>query len=187
MRIHVLIIILSLMLLTAACAANVASPELPTLTPATPTLSPSPMPEPTDSPTPTDTPSSPTEEATSPESTSVPAGDTIIGGVYKGEDAILRPQHPAAGQENDELARIAKTALLLAAKRLDKSTDDVQVQEVQPVNWPDSSLGCPQPGMLYAQVITPGYKVIITADDTTYELHLNANGEGDFCPPLDAD
>ena len=32
--------------------------------------------------------------------------------------------------------------------------DAVQVVSIEPRDWPDSSLGCPQPDMLYAQVVT---------------------------------
>jgi len=39
------------------------------------------------------------------------------------------------------------------------------------VEWPDASLGNPQPGMVYAQVVTPGYKIILSARGQQYEYH----------------
>jgi hypothetical protein len=50
---------------------------------------------------------------------------------------------------------------------------EIQVLEVEAVEWPDASLGCPQPGMMYAQVITPGYRVRLRAGEATYTLHTD--------------
>ena len=44
------------------------------------------------------------------------------------------------------------------------------------VDWPDTSLGCPQEGFAYAQVITPGHKLIFTLGATSYPVHTNADG-----------
>lgn len=40
----------------------------------------------------------------------------------------------------------------------------------------DSSLGCPEPGKFYAQVITPGWKIMFEADGNIYEYHSNIDG-----------
>tara|TARA_B100000941_G_scaffold206745_1_gene150951 strand:- start:2924 stop:3781 length:858 start_codon:yes stop_codon:yes gene_type:complete len=40
----------------------------------------------------------------------------------------------------------------------------------------DSSLGCPEPGKLYAQVITPGWKIVFNANGNIYEYHSNIDG-----------
>ena len=44
------------------------------------------------------------------------------------------------------------------------------------VQWPDASLGCPQEGQGYAQVITPGYKLVFDLAGTPYVVHTNADG-----------
>lgn len=51
------------------------------------------------------------------------------------------------------------------------SREEIKVIEVEEVEWPDTSLGCPQPGMAYAQVIVPGCRVTLDAADETYEVH----------------
>ena len=61
------------------------------------------------------------------------------------------------------------------------SSDDAEVRLVEPVDWPDSSLGCPQPDMMYAQVITPGYRVVLALDDQEYVYHTNTR-RAVFCP-----
>ncbi len=39
------------------------------------------------------------------------------------------------------------------------------------VQWPDASLGNPQPSMVCGQVITPGYEIILFAGGQEYEYH----------------
>lgn len=59
------------------------------------------------------------------------------------------------------------------AERLAVPREQVQVLEVEDVEWPDTSLGCPEPGMMYAQVITPGYRVRLRVGEATYTLHTD--------------
>jgi len=58
-------------------------------------------------------------------------------------------------------------------KRLVLNVDQIEVVEAQAVEWRDTSLGCPQPGMMYAQVITPGYRIVLEAKGQTYEYHTD--------------
>jgi len=51
------------------------------------------------------------------------------------------------------------------------SGGEIEVIEVEEVEWPDTSLGCPQPGMVYAQVIVPGWRVVMRVGDEVYEYH----------------
>jgi hypothetical protein len=39
------------------------------------------------------------------------------------------------------------------------------------VDWNDSSLGCPEPGMSYLQTITPGYRLVLAADGERHHYH----------------
>jgi hypothetical protein len=55
------------------------------------------------------------------------------------------------------------------ANRLVIPTDEISFVETTEVEWPDSSLGCPQPGMDYLQVITPGYLIRLEANVQMYE------------------
>ncbi len=48
--------------------------------------------------------------------------------------------------------------------------------------WPDTSLGCPQKGMMYAQVITPGFRVVLAVNDQDYEYHTD-NARVVLCSP----
>ena len=44
--------------------------------------------------------------------------------------------------------------------------------------WNDTSLGCPQPGMMYAQVITPGHRFIFEHGGDEYNYEYRTNGDG---------
>jgi WD40 domain-containing protein len=44
-------------------------------------------------------------------------------------------------------------------------------------NYPDTSLGCPQPGAAYAQVVTVGYKFLLTFNAKTYDYRVSADSQ----------
>ena len=46
----------------------------------------------------------------------------------------------------------------------------------EPTDWPDTSLGCSEPGYMYAQVITPGYTVVFELNGISYVVHTNKDG-----------
>lgn len=43
-------------------------------------------------------------------------------------------------------------------------------------NYPDTSLGCPQQGQVYAQVVTPGYAIIFNYNGGTYDYRASMDG-----------
>jgi hypothetical protein len=59
------------------------------------------------------------------------------------------------------------------AQRLSLSGTQINLVEFTEVEWSDSSLGCPQAGMDYLQVITPGYLILLEVNAQTYEYHSN--------------
>jgi len=69
----------------------------------------------------------------------------------------------------DQAIRVATQA---ASKQLNLPLEQFSVQQAHAVDWPDSSLGCPQPGMMYLQVITPGFKVMLKAGAEIYPVHV---------------
>jgi len=68
-----------------------------------------------------------------------------------------------------------------AASRQSVAVVAVTVLSGQPVDWSDGSLGCPEPGKSYTQVLTPGYLVMIDAGGVTLEYHLNQQGAFKQC------
>jgi hypothetical protein len=53
------------------------------------------------------------------------------------------------------------------------SPDRITLVSVEAVEWSDASLGCPQEGFMYAQVVTPGYLIIFAVDGSEYKYHTN--------------
>jgi hypothetical protein len=51
------------------------------------------------------------------------------------------------------------------------SVDQVTPLAVEAHTFPDASLGVPQEGMMYAQVLTDGYIITLEADGQTYTYH----------------
>ena len=75
--------------------------------------------------------------------------------------------------EADAAVRAATNDL---ATKLKIASDIVQVVSVSAVDWSDTSLGCPQPGMFYAQVIVQGYTIILSAGGQQVEYHADQRG-----------
>ena len=65
------------------------------------------------------------------------------------------------------------------AQRLSIEITQISLIEAKVVVWPDSSLGCPQPGMRYKQVPEDGALIVLQAHETTYEYH-NGGSRGLF-------
>lgn len=67
------------------------------------------------------------------------------------------------------------------SQRLSISAGQIKLIEATEVEWADSSLGCPQPGMSYLQVITPGYRILLESGGTQYEYHSNRDTYFVYC------
>src|SRR5262245_20683020 len=54
------------------------------------------------------------------------------------------------------------------AGRLGVDVGQIEVVEARAVTWPDGSLGCPQPGMAYPQVLVDGLLIRLRAQGRLY-------------------
>jgi len=61
-----------------------------------------------------------------------------------------------------------------AASRTGVEADSWRAVEVTAREWPDAGLGCPEPGKLYAQVLTPGYAITLEAGSRRLVYHSGA-------------
>jgi len=89
----------------------------------------------------------------------------------------LTPAFPYA-QNLQNLIEKAKTDL---AQRLSISESEISVVDARDVVWSNASLGCPQPGMLYAEGLTPGYLVLLNTNNKDYEYHTGKNSDPFLC------
>ncbi len=83
---------------------------------------------------------------------------------------VTEPTEVNPPAEAKEAIRLAREDL---ARKLGLASEAIQLVSVETVEWRDTSLGCPQPGMMYAQVITPGYRVLLEAEGKRYDYHTD--------------
>ena len=60
------------------------------------------------------------------------------------------------------------------AQRLSIGVEQIEVLEARFAVWPDTSLGCPQPGMAYLQVQRDGSLIRLSVEGRVYEYHSGA-------------
>ena len=146
-----------------------------------------------------------TDETQSPPAAPLPANPTQEGDIPKNlplptampqeDDMPKDPPLPAVPTQWDDMPKdppltIPKSpgppALIESAKadlaqRLSIPASQIKVIGTKEATWPDASLGCPQPGIVYAQIPTPGYLVILEVARNEYEYHVGIHGNVLYC------
>lgn len=79
-------------------------------------------------------------------------------------------------------AEMIEAALDDAANRSTTARADIKVTSAEAVTWPDGSLGCPKPGMIYTQSLVTGYRIVLQAGEQTLNYHAMSRGRPLFCP-----
>jgi hypothetical protein len=141
------------MTLALAGCGQAAPASAPTGAPAAPTAGSAP---PTSAPTATDQPTqAPALEATQPAAPSAAPSPSQGGGT-----SAAPPELVSAAQ-------------LQLALHLKVSPAELSLQSADAREWPDGSLGCPAEGMVYPQVVTPGFLLTFAdaAQSVQYEVH----------------
>jgi hypothetical protein len=54
--------------------------------------------------------------------------------------------------------------------------EEINVVTFEPVEWPDSCLGVVAEGIVCAPVVTPGYKILLDANGSSFEFHTDFYG-----------
>jgi hypothetical protein len=85
---------------------------------------------------------------------------------------------PSGGALPADLAA-AITADAATVLGVDPTT--ISITSVEPMTWNDGSLGCPKPGVMYTQVVTEGYKVIVESGDQQLDYRVGQDGEFKVC------
>ncbi len=80
--------------------------------------------------------------------------------------------------ELDQAVRAAQADL---AQRLGVTAQAIQVAEASEVEWPTLALGGPEPGMMYGQVVVPGFRVVLQAGGQSYDYHGDRKGTMRLC------
>jgi len=86
------------------------------------------------------------------------------------------PQGPADPAEpRPALPQEGESAVADLAARLGVPPSAISVRSVEAVQWNDASLGWAQPGYLYAQIVIPGYRIVLEVAGKSYEYHTGGS------------
>ena len=92
-----------------------------------------------------------------------------------GTPALL-PNTPAQPANETVPEETESAAGKFLAKELEVEEGSLKLDSLEGMGWSDASLGCPQEGMGYAQVLTPGYKLVFDLTGTSCAVHTNSDG-----------
>ncbi|MGC9332689.1 MAG: hypothetical protein ACP5JJ_00955, partial [Anaerolineae bacterium] len=97
------------------------------------------------------------------------------GWLYLGLESIQSTSDEAAPDEREygPLQSLVDLARVNLAQKLGVAPEAVSVQSVEEAEFPDASLGVPEPDKLYAQVLTPGYSIKLVVAGQTYEYRAS--------------
>jgi hypothetical protein len=90
--------------------------------------------------------------------------------------------HVAAGPPGEAVPiasvprEVRRAVVADAAKRFKVDESAVVVTQAEKVTWSDASLGCPEPGQMYAQVLVEGFRLV--ARTAAGSLTYNTDGAG---------
>lgn len=138
--------------------------------------------------TPEDEPTVAVTPEPSPSPSKTPTGETEpVGGEVDLSERTPVPLEPGDLEVTpmpdipDHLRDLVQQMIVDLSERLGVSEADIRFLRADAVDWPDSSLGCPEPGMMYTQVITPGYQVIVEAEGQLHFYHTNGTEGFKYC------
>lgn len=122
--------------------------------------------------------------------TMVPIGCKAVGAEDKPQELSLESvptasseaKMPEKSEMGPSIKRLVDMAVDDLAEKAGVDKEKIEVVSAKFVSWPDSSAGCPQPGMQYMQVITNGSRIVLKADDKTYHYHSGGNRPPFYCP-----
>jgi hypothetical protein len=80
-----------------------------------------------------------------------------------------------------ELSGLIGLATTDLAGRLGVDESTINVALVEEVTWSDASLGCPDPDMSYAQVITDGLRILLESNGAVYDYRSGGVSDPALC------
>jgi len=174
----VMLCLLAVALLPAACAP--AGGQAPTAVVAptidAPALNPVPLPAETD----------PEVAAADDSAADASPGEVTRGDLTPTTPSAPRREAPAPGRPATDSPAMRERAMVVTAvldliDQLGVPADAVAVESIEAVTWPDASLGCPQPGVDYAQVAIDGSRITLRAGDETFTYHTDGQSRYLLC------
>jgi hypothetical protein len=106
----------------------------------------------------------------------------------RGERAQMPAPVSAAGKEDEPPPLVGEVPDSLLAEmkadlagRLGEAATKARIVRAEQVIWPDGSIGCAKPGVMYTQAIVPGYLVEFELEGKSYRYHSTLKGGATYC------
>ena len=106
---------------------------------------------------------------------SVAVAATLVALAACAQDIRFTPGQGSAEKLSDAERGVAQLAIDTLATDLGVAKDQIDVDTIRAIEWRDSSIGCPKPGVAYLDVITPGHKVILRVGSAIHVVHEAGN------------
>ena len=88
-------------------------------------------------------------------------------------NACFSDGRPPEGMSLDEYMDLYFLAREDLAERFDFNPLTIKISAIEKVEWSDSSLGNPEPGMFYTQALVPGSRLVLESNGNTYTYHTS--------------
>jgi hypothetical protein len=105
----------------------------------------------------------------------VTCNDTVVDGSDEDADAI------GGGEEGETVAIEAAYAALAEMG----GRSDARLASAHAVEWGNACLGVDDPDVACAEVITPGWIIVLEASNAVYEFHTDLNGNAVLAEPAE--
>ena len=83
---------------------------------------------------------------------------------------------PAVSNGLAEFIEVETAARVYLQEEMNEDAANLTLASIQKVDWSDSSLGCPESGVLYTQAIVPGFSLVFEKFGSQVEVHTDARG-----------
>ena len=102
-----------------------------------------------------------------------------------GGNSVVSAASGSSSQVSDAMLELATADL---AQRLGVEASAIAAARRETVQWRNGSAGCPKPGMMYTQMLIPGYRIELQVAGRSYWYHGRKGGEPFYCehpePPV---
>ncbi len=86
-------------------------------------------------------------------------------------------------QVDPNLQPLIAAAIADLGARLGIGREAIRVVSARALTWPNGALGCPQPGMAYADMLVEGTQVVLDAQGRQWSYHSGGSTPPFLCEP----
>ncbi|HWQ84196.1 MAG TPA: hypothetical protein VN363_06490 [Anaerolineales bacterium] len=101
---------------------------------------------------------------------------TLAVGLLAACSSTTLPDTGSLGTAVDQPPEAVLQTVERLSQELGVAVEEIEIVEFEQVEWPDACLGFPQEGQACAQVVTPGFRVLLAVGDQQYEFRSDESG-----------